>query len=321
MSRFDREVERYAPDWMSPALAPSLDAQNYDLDWGDIRNVKLTYRPVSGWTVSGAYMYGKTNGQSRQGAYEDVPGLTVPALFGGGTKYVDQVDNYAVTAVHDSEEFAIVDFKVGTDVGLGVFSADGTSTLAAGLRYASLQSNSSVATGGIGGSYIAPNLTALSGVKSHDVYSKVSLDSRRKFEGAGPSVSWDASVRLLGDDNGGHADIDWAVGAAVLFGKQTVGNQEARSAVHYLSTGGSSAKYVATPLYNVITLDSRSSNVTVPNLDLSLGLSYSIDRLKVSTGYRYDRFFNAIDGGIDEARQYDRTIQGPYFKLAVGFGG
>ena len=66
---------------------------------------------------------------------------------------------------------------------------------------------------------------------------------------------------------------------------------------------------------------SREDDVTVPNLTLELGLSYTIDRVKVSTGYSYDRFFDAIDGGFDEPKQYDRTIQGPYFKLSLGFGG
>ena len=65
----------------------------------------------------------------------------------------------------------------------------------------------------------------------------------------------------------------------------------------------------------------RSENATVPNLNLSLGLSYEVERIRISTGYSYDRFFDAIDGGLDEAKQYDRTIDGPYFKLSVGFGG
>jgi hypothetical protein len=80
-------------------------------------------------------------------------------------------------------------------------------------------------------------------------------------------------------------------------------------------------KYDATPIYNVTAPRRRSDKVTVPNLNLSLGLSYTVDRMKVSTGYSYDRFFNAINGGIDQVKRYDRTIQGPYFKIAVGFGG
>jgi iron complex outermembrane receptor protein len=328
MSRFDRDVERYAPDWMTPALAPSLDAQDYDLDWGDIRSLKLTYRPANGWKVSAAYMHGKTNGQSRQeGVPEEIAGLTVPNFFGGGTKYINQIDNYANVAAQSSEEFVIADFKVGKDVGLGVFGAAGTSTLAAGLRYASLQSDSRVATGGIGGSYIAPNTTGSSGVRRRSVY-EVSLNSEREFEGVGPSVSWDASVRLLGDDQSGHADLDWSVGGAVLFGKQTVVSHEDRFGLYYRATNGGAADpgsgngYVATQIYNGVALPrTRSDDVTVPNLSLNLGLSYSIDRLKVSTGYAYDRFFDAIDGGFEEAKEYDRTIHGPYLKLSLGFGG
>ena len=78
-----------------------------------------------------------------------------------------------------------------------------------------------------------------------------------------------------------------------------------------------------TTLYDDVTpvVRSREDDVTVPNLTLELGLSYTIDRVKVSTGYSYDRFFDAIDGGFDEPKQYDRTIQGPYFKLSLGFGG
>ena len=65
----------------------------------------------------------------------------------------------------------------------------------------------------------------------------------------------------------------------------------------------------------------RTNDVTVPNLSLGLGLSYTIDRVKVSTGYAYDRFFDVIDGGYKAAKDYDRTIHGPYLKLSLGFGG
>jgi hypothetical protein len=65
----------------------------------------------------------------------------------------------------------------------------------------------------------------------------------------------------------------------------------------------------------------RTDNVTVPIVGVSLGLSYSIDQVKVSGGYRWERYFNAIDGGITERKTYDRQFDGPYFKIAVGFGG
>ena len=59
----------------------------------------------------------------------------------------------------------------------------------------------------------------------------------------------------------------------------------------------------------------------MPNLSLSLGVSYTVDRVKISTGYSYERFFDVIDGGVDEAKSFDRTIEGPYLKLSLGFGG
>ena len=65
----------------------------------------------------------------------------------------------------------------------------------------------------------------------------------------------------------------------------------------------------------------RNENATVPLLDLSLGLSYDAGRVKLSTGYRWERYFDVLDVGQDEAQEADRTIDGPYFKIAVGFGG
>jgi hypothetical protein len=59
----------------------------------------------------------------------------------------------------------------------------------------------------------------------------------------------------------------------------------------------------------------------VPLLGLELGLSYEIQRVKLSTGYRWERYFDVLDAGFDNERDADRTIDGPYFKIAVGFGG
>jgi hypothetical protein len=65
----------------------------------------------------------------------------------------------------------------------------------------------------------------------------------------------------------------------------------------------------------------RSKSVTIPVLDASLGLAYKVDRFSMGAGYRWERYFDAIDGGIVEHKSYDRTIDGPYFKVSVGFGG
>jgi hypothetical protein len=65
----------------------------------------------------------------------------------------------------------------------------------------------------------------------------------------------------------------------------------------------------------------RSKSATVPVVDLSLGLSYKIQRMKVSAGYRWERYFNVLDAGFTDRKSYDRTLDGPYFKVAIGFGG
>ena len=66
---------------------------------------------------------------------------------------------------------------------------------------------------------------------------------------------------------------------------------------------------------------SRSRSVTVPTAAAALGLSYKVDRFSIGAGYRWERYFDVLDVGYDEAKDADRTIDGPYFKIAVGFGG
>ena len=66
---------------------------------------------------------------------------------------------------------------------------------------------------------------------------------------------------------------------------------------------------------------SRSESVTVPTVGASLGLSYKVGGFKVGAGYRWEQYMGAIDGGFMSAEDADRTIDGPYLKLSVGFGG
>jgi len=65
----------------------------------------------------------------------------------------------------------------------------------------------------------------------------------------------------------------------------------------------------------------RTDSVTVPVVNLGLGLSYTIDRVSIGAGYRWERYFDVLDGGFEESEDVDRTIDGPYFKVSVGFGG
>lgn len=36
--------------------------------------------------------------------------------------------------------------------------------------------------------------------------------------------------------------------------------------------------------------------------------------------YRWERYFDALDAGFDEPKGADGTVDGPYFRLSVGFG-
>jgi len=193
--------------------------------------------------------------------------------------------------------------------------------LNAGLRFAEFKSTSLTDMDGIPDRFVPPKSSHYLILpdfpdRHHTDYTST-LDSERAFEGWGPVISWDASMRLFGDEARGHGDLDWSIGGGALFGEQTV-NSDEHNLARYFTYGPYDA---ISTTYDTIVTRSRSEDVTVPNLSLSLGLSYSIDRVKVSTGYSYDRYFDVIDGGVDEAKQYDRTIQGPYVRLRLGFGG
>jgi hypothetical protein len=151
------------------------------------------------------------------------------------------------------------------------------------------------------------------------------LATARNFKGAGPAVNWEAALPLWDDGGAGHLDIDWSLSAGVLFGKQdtsVTGEEVAKtySAAGFFNLGTvywtNPDAVTSTPVDHV-----RSGHVTVPTASLSLGLSYDIQRIKVGAGYRWERYFNVLDGGFAEQKDEDRTMDGPYFKVAVGFGG
>jgi iron complex outermembrane receptor protein len=318
IGRFGGEAEGYAPEWLniySPTFPVPEVFDEEDLDWGDMRTIELTYAPTDAWRLSAAYRFGKSNsGGIRNSGYEHVPGSTQQFTAPDFTKYdgyAPSEPNHLRAAAEATEEYTIVDFMVGRSVGFGVLGRGGASTLSAGLRHADLKSTFEVAIDGVPNRVPRADFSSVSPPFDHYT---TTLESLRGFEGLGPFAEWDSSLRLLGDEERGHLDLDWTVSGGVLFGTQKTDSEERRYAQHY-------ADFTGVPTLDDSVSYSRSDDVSVPNLSLGLGLSYAIDRVKVSTGYSYERFFDAIDGGIDEAQQYDRTIHGPYLKLSLGFGG
>jgi len=319
---------------LPPEIQPPQSLFNRDLDWGDGREVKLTYRPSgSQWSVMGDLRYGRTNSSTAR-LHDEKAGDPV-CRFGGKYASLCQIVNqyygaeYAArfyrtpvewsdATAKNREEHTVVDFAVGRDVGLG--NSFSHSTVSAGIRYADFQSTTNSTLRTLANIDLRPGWFFNKYPETHHVYEQ-NIDAEREFKGAGPAVSWEASLPLMQTNDAGHVQLDWTVTGGALFGKQKT-----------TQTGTETERfYSGNPLYwpepqvgptMAISLPAaRSKSVTVPVVDLSLGLSYEIQRIKVGAGYRWERYFNPIDGGYAERKSYDRTIDGPYFKVSVGFGG
>ncbi|MGE5566507.1 MAG: TonB-dependent receptor domain-containing protein [Parcubacteria group bacterium] len=335
------QVQRQeAPDaTLAPSFAGTFpgdlntlaEQQHRDLDLGDGRDVTLVYRPHGGaWNISGGIRYGRTNGATRLHAQSRSekscafplsgmlgqkycnPGYQIPG-FPVGYFYEPTAlkyrNSFSDVSMRTSEEHTVADFEVGYDVGLG-------GSVAIGLRYGGFKSSTRATMSGIP-DWVVPDgwFEYPASFTRHSA----STASERRFSGAGPIVSWVSGKTLWGDEIVGQVDLDWAATGGILFGRQKttssdqdVGNFYTGMVLQPVRSGD--------PVVRRMDI-ARSSSASVPVLDLSLGLSYDIQRLKLSTGYRWERYFNAIDGGYAEHKSYDRTFDGPYFKIAVGFGG
>ena len=139
-------------------------------------------------------------------------------------------------------------------------------------------------------------------------------------------LSWEAGAPLLDWGEAGLLGIDWAVGAGVLFGRQETSIVETAKSTYVSSSalwtlfGAGAPPTTTVTEYPAVTMQ-RSSDATVPTVSAALGLSYTIGGFTAGAGYRWERYFDAIDGGFTEYKDADRTFDGPYFKIAIGFGG
>jgi hypothetical protein len=340
VQRHDAPNEELTTDWAQalPANVDPGNIQDRDFDWGDGRSVKLTWRPEgSPWSVSGALRYGRANTELTRVIQSSTDIAQVCGFSGDFGAYLCAlypfIANLETISWSDAEsrsreEHELVDFAVGYDVGIGGLA----STVSAGLRHADFQSDTTWKANAQSGWDLPVGWAG--GVPSSYFRRHASVDAAREFEGSGPTLSWDAGVELWEGAELGKASLDWSVGAGVLFGKQETsiaGQDEGVQHTGYISWGVenfpfSTTSYVQNPLPAVSTVTTpvdiqRSDDATVPLVDLSLGLSYDVGRVKVGAGYRWERYFDVLDTGFEDAESADRTIDGPYFKLAVGLGG
>jgi len=314
-------------DEFSSAIDPTA-LQNRDFDWGDGREVKLTWQPDgSPWSLWAGLRHGEAN-VSAEEHKDELAGDRVcffPISHPIGKAYCETdgvyyqatalrtPKNWSDDLVTDREEHSIVEFGVGRDAGIGLLR---NSKVGLSFRYADFSSTSQIEMEGVPDLYLPDGWA----VKYHHHHRhKANLDADREFQGAGPTLNWSAAKALLGDDGTGHLNVDWSVTAGVLFGRQKTQIDGYEGSAYF------DQKYFPEVVGQVEDPTRvhihHSKSVSAPLLDLSLGLSYDIQRIKVSTGYRWERYFDVLDAGFEEHKSFDRTIDGPYFRLSVGFGG
>jgi outer membrane receptor protein involved in Fe transport len=355
VQRHDAPYETLNTAWIDslPASIRPENVQNRDLDWGDGRSIKLTYQPAgSPWSVSASVRYGRTNNEmartnassvdivhacrATQGSF--AANFCDPDfIFYDRPFYLPQTTNVETRSWSDAEsrsreEHHIADFVVGRDFGLGLISE---STVSAGLRYGDFRSNTHWAANAQGDWSVPDGWGSYYPVIPSSFHRHhVTVEAEREFKGAGPVATWDGAMHVWGNEQTGRFNIDWSMTAGALFGDRKTTLLGTDTNVLHQGNLGSVAQAIASLKRTVIVAPlpvaatdvtpidlRRSENATVPVVDLSLGLSYDVGRIKVGTGYRWERYFNVLDVGQNEAKDADRTIDGPYFKIAVGFGG
>jgi outer membrane receptor protein involved in Fe transport len=314
------------------------EAQGQDLDWGDGRELTVTWRPSAEWSVSAAARSGKTNGLANPGVQRNTP--TVCAVldelqcefFATEPKYeqfhlhdVSLIDR-ADARVYDREEHSLIDFAVGREFGFGGLSQ---SQVSGGVRFAKLKSRTDASVYGIPDWYVPEGFYYLPFV-THTLVN-VDTSAERSFEGAGPVVTWDAALPLLNLGETGKVSLDWSLSGGVLFGDQESAiSTKVKTRYYEITPTDLLIAYSQTGERTVLPAEiveddpaetARTEGATVPLAGASLGVAYRAGAFSVGAGYRWERYFDAIDGGFEEADGVDRTIDGPYFKIAVGFGG
>ena len=322
--------ERYAPDFTLANLNKPLNAQSpltaqKPPHFGFGGEGKISFEPQgSDWVFSAAVRYGRSNGKRSLHQQTSTSFLQKTFLYGQPKfKYPSQLYHGIATATLTrfnhaeaaySSSHAIVDFKAGRDVGLGLFAKGGTSTFSFGVRIAQLHNHSSVAFKSFPDPAV---LTQAANVASplyhHHSYFATGTFSRN-FRGVGPSLSWDATAPLVGNHDAGELTFDWGINVAALFGKQTVtGNHETRS-LYFIGRPTMISEVNSVPI-------NRSRTVFVPNAGGTAGISVRYPNAKLTLGYRADFFFGAMDGGVNAHKSETRGFYGPFATVSMGFGG
>ncbi len=126
---------------------------------------------------------------------------------------------------------------------------------------------------------------------------------------------------IAGDTQNGEIAFDLGANAGLLFGRQRAHVRHHETAVYVSTTAACNNKgyHAAYPPRTFET--ARSHSVTVPNIGGFAGVSFRKRNAKISSGYRADEFFGAVDGGIDAYKSETRGFYGPFATMSIGLGG
>ena len=293
---------------------------------------KISFQPEnSDWMFSAGIQYGRAHGNKHVHHQTKLPTVyrsqCISSFFGYQltTPYCTHYTNFhlfnkvADTKARHDEKHVILDFQAGKDVGLGLFGRHGTSNISAGVRIAQFTAKSDIDVYARPTIYVSYPVTYFGfDIVAHDHFNQYFLhaSARRSFKGIGPSLAWSGSAAIAGNEQDEELDLDWGINAALLFGKQKARTRH--RTVAYTGLGqGTNPPTLYTPRSAHST---RSRRVTVPNIGGYAGLSLKWPNAKISIGYRYDTFLNAMDTGIDVAKKSNLTFNGPYASISIGLG-
>ena len=269
---------------------------------------KFAFEPEgSDWVFSAAIRYGRSNRDehTHKQSHVTFPNYTFPPDRN------DYEENYADTVVKQNGSHTVVDFSAGKDIGLGIFGAHGTSTLSAGVRFAQFSSDTTTVI--MARPTIQRTGFLLDALKFHEYY----LDgaAARSFRGVGPSLSWNASTKLVGDPSAAEVALDFGANGAVLFGRQKAKVSHHTTAMYHHK------KYPYVQTYSKNGHRTNARSVVAPNVGGFAAISVRRADVIVNFGYRADFFFGAIDGGIDAKNSSTLGFSGPYATIDIGIGG
>jgi len=324
----------------SDTLRFPAEAQN-DLAASNGGGVRVSWQPQgSRWSLSGGVRYGRAGGGTQLEAHEDPgefclaystkycrnPGGLPNGSFLGAEKY--GWHNYFNVSSQTEESHTFADFTVGADVGLGhVFGDEVKSTFSAGIGYGRLGSSTKSELHGRPDLYFPDNWITIEGGApvfhaSHFQSFDDRLKTGREFEGWGPQLGVDVELPLIETANEARRlALDVGLDAVVLFGKQSANVEGQLTQASASGDFRRPSSYGTTRITTALDIAPREKDVTVPGVRANLGLGYTLGGFKLGAGYRWERYYDAIDGGFDERETYDRTFEGPYMSVSVGFGG